>query len=210
MTELIEPSPAVSADDAACLRNIILGSLANADALALCGTLPAGPLDGFYPEIAAAAAHAGKPVLMDSVEQFRETLAAGVQYLKINSGELLTLTGASDPESAALALLEHFPLLCAAITDGPSLAFIARRDIVQRISIPELSGVCNPLGAGDVCSGVMLSELLADATPVEAFTAGLAAACASCLKQYAAEFDRAEAIRIRKEMRIEPAAPRTT
>ena len=55
-----------------------------------------------------------------------------------------------------------------------------------------------------------VSELLAGVSPVEAFTAGLAAACASCLTQYAAEFDRAEALRIKNEMRIDPATPCTT
>ena len=207
MTELIEPSPCVSADDAAFLRNGICGAIGDADALALCGTLPKGPLSGFYAGITAAAVRAGKPVLMDSVEQFRETLAAGVRYLKINGGELLSVTGQSDPEAAALDLLNSFPLECAAITDGPSHAFIAWRGAIHRISIPALAGINNPLGAGDVCSGVMLSELLAGADPPGAFTAGLAAACASCLTQYAAEFDRAEALRIRREMRIEPVNP---
>ena len=203
MTELIEPSPVVTADDAAFLRSRILGSLAEADALALCGTLPKGPLDGFYASLAAAAVRTGKPVLMDTVEQFRETLAAGVRHLKINSGELLSLTGASDPEAAALALLDGFPLESAAITDGPSRAFIAMKDAVHRISIPAVPGVRNPLGAGDVCSGVMLSELLAGSAPVQAFAAGLAAACASCITQHVADFSRAEALRIRGEMRIE-------
>lgn len=210
MTELIEPSPVITADDAAFLRDNILESLGGADALALCGTLPGGPLDGFYSEIAAAAVRAEKPVLMDSVEQFRETLAAGVQYLKINSGELLALTGASDPEAAALDLLKRFPLRCAAITDGPSRAFIAWRDAIHRISIPALPDVRNPLGAGDVCSGVMLSELVAGSDPLKAFTAGLAAACASCLTPYAADFDRAEALRIRGDMRIEIVKPPAT
>ena len=111
--------------------------------------------------------------------------------------------------SAALALLERFPLRCAAITDGPDKAFIAWQSVIHRISIPPLSGIRNPLGAGDVCSGVMLSELLAGTGPLEAFTSGIAAACASCLTQYAAEFDRAEALRIRGEMRIEAAVPNT-
>lgn len=209
MTELIEPSPSVTPDDVDFLKKQILPALPDADALALCGTLPNGPLDGFYATLVKEAVHAGKPVLMDSVAFFDETLAAGVQHLKINSGELLTVTGASDPEAAALGLLNRFPLQSAAITDGPDKAFIAWQGAVHRISIPPISGVCNPLGAGDVCSGVMLSELLTGATPVEAFVAGLAAACASCLTQYAAEFDRAETLRIRGEMRIEPAAPRT-
>ena len=209
MTELIEPSPSVTAEDVDSLTKRILSDFPDADALALCGTLPGGPLEEFYATLAKEAVRAEKPVLIDSVEHFDETLAAGVQYLKINSGELLTVTGASDPESAALGLLNRFPLQCAAITDGPDKAFIAWQGKIYRISIPPLSGVCNPLGAGDVCSGVMLSELLAGASPVEAFTAGLAAACASCLTQYAAEFDRTEALRIKNEMRIE-AAPRTT
>ena len=144
---------------------------------------------------------------MDSVEHFRETLVAGVRHMKINSGELLSLTGASDPEAAALGLLESFPLESAAITDGPSRAFIALKDGIRRISIPALPDVCNPLGAGDVCSGVMLSELLAGADPVRAFASGLAAACASCITPYAADFDRAEALRIRGEMRIGPVRP---
>jgi len=207
MTELIEPSPSVTADDVAFLEDCIRGALGEAAALALCGTLPKGPLEGFYAEITTAAVRAGKPVLMDSVEQFHETLAAGVRYLKINSGELLAVTGASDPEAAALGLLNRFPLECAAITDGPSRAFIAWRGTISRIAIPELAGIRNPLGAGDVCSGVMLSELLAGADPPGAFTAGLAAACASCLTLHAAEFDRAEALRIRGKMRIEAATP---
>lgn len=203
MTELIEPSPSVSADDAAFLLDRILGALPDADALALCGTLPGGPLDDFYAELAAEAVRAGKPVLMDSVAHFRETLAAGVQHLKINSSELLSVTGMSDPEAAALELLDRYPLQCAAITDGPEHAFIAWRGTIRLIFIPALDGIRNPLGAGDVCSGVMLSELLAGADPPEAFTAGLAAACASCLTPYAAGFDRAEAIRIRGGMRTE-------
>jgi len=130
--------------------------------------------------------------------------------LKINSGELLSLTGASDSEAAAIALLEDHPLESAAITDGPSRAFIAMRGAVHRISIPAVPGVRNPLGAGDVCSGVMLSELLAGSDPVQAFAAGVAAACASCITQYAADFGREDALRIRGEMRIETARPRTS
>jgi tagatose 6-phosphate kinase len=213
MTELIEPSPTVTPDDVESLTESILSALPDADALALCGTLPKGPLDGFYAGIAAEAVRAGKPVLMDSVEHFDETLAAGVHCLKINSDELLKVTGASetdDSEAAALELLKRFPLECAAITDGPGRAFIASRDALHRIFIPTLSGVCNPIGAGDVCSGVMLSELLAGTDPLNAFTTGIAAACASCLTQYAADFDRTEALRIRNGMRAEAVTPRTT
>lgn len=209
MTELIEPSPSVTQEDVDDLKNRILDALPDANALALCGTLPNGPLDGFYAGLAAEAARAGKTVLMDSVEHFHETLAAGVQYLKINSGELLAVTGATDSEAAALDLLKQFPLQCVAITDGPDRAFIVWRDVVHRIFIPPLSRVCNPIGAGDVCSGVMLSELLGGADPVKAFTAGLAAACSSCLTQYAADFDRTEAVRILDGMRIEPATHAT-
>ncbi|MBR4716678.1 MAG: hypothetical protein IKP09_01345 [Lentisphaeria bacterium] len=210
MTELIEPSPAVTPDDVDFLKNQILSALPDADALALCGTLPEGPLEGFYAALAKEAARLDKPVLMDSVAHFDETLSAGVRHLKINSGELLTVTGASDPEAAALDLLNRFPLQCAAITDGPDKAFIAWRGVIHRISIPPLSGIRNPLGAGDVCSGVMLSKLLAGSDPPNAFTAGLAAACASCLTQYAADFGRAEALRIKNEMRVEAVTPRTT
>ncbi len=207
MTELIEPSPAVTPDDVEHLKNDILSALPDADALALCGTLPEGSLEGFYAALAKEAVRMDKPVLMDSVAHFGETLAAGVTHLKINSGELLTVTGASDPEAAALALLNRFPLQCVAITDGPDKAFIAWRGVIHRISIPPLSGVRNPLGAGDVCSGVMLSELLAGSDPLNAFNSGLAAACASCLTQYAAEFGRAEALRIKTEMRTETVTP---
>jgi len=207
MTELIEPSPSITREDAEFLLERISDALPGADALALCGTLPNNTPAGFYAGFSAAAARAGKPVLMDSVACFDETLAAGVRFLKINSGELLSATGGSDPEAAALALLDRFPLDCAAITDGPDRAFIVRRGSVNRIFIPPVPGIRNPLGAGDVCSGVMLSELLAGGDPVQAFAAGLAAACASCLTEYAAEFDRAEAIRIRGEMRIEAVPP---
>ena len=209
MTELIEPSPSITRDDADFLLKRMSDAIPDADALALCGTLPNNTPDDFYAGLASNAVRAGKTVLMDSVAFFDETLAAGVQFLKINSSELLAVTGGSEPEAAALALLDRFPLECAAITDGPDRAFIVGRGSVHRISIPSLSGVRNPLGAGDVCSGVMLSELAAGSDPVRSFTAGLAAACASCISQYAAEFDRAEALRIRDEMRVEavPSCP---
>ena len=210
MTELIEPSPSITREDADFLLERMSGAIPDADALALCGTLPNNTPDGFYAGLAAAAARAGKPVLMDSVARFDETLAAGVRYLKINSGELLSVTGGPDPEAAAAALLERFPLEGAAITDGPGRAFIVRRGPVHRIFIPPVPGIRTPLGAGDVCSGGMLSELVAGADSVRAFAAGLAAACASCLTQYAADFDRAEALRIRDEMRIEAFRTRAT
>ena len=91
MTELIEPSGPVTADERRRLRGRLERLLPHCRGVAICGTCPPGVPDRLYAEvIAAARGHA--LVLLDGYRQVVEALAAGPHVLKINRRELEELT----------------------------------------------------------------------------------------------------------------------
>ena len=72
----------------------------------------------------------------------------------------------------------------------------------------------NAIGAGDVCTAVMMHTLAAKAqhgerggaAAADAFAWGLAAACARCTHQMPSELTREEVEAMRKHIRLEPTA----
>ncbi len=198
MTELIEPSGEVSQEDSRALLEAALSALPKSGALALCGSFPPGTGEAFYEKLALAAAKEGKPVLMDSFMAVERTLASGaVDLLKINVEEFRKLSGEDESGEALRSALKRFKLQAIALTDGPRPARLADGKGLWSYELPELSGVVNPLGAGDCCSAVALSDILSGAPAAEAFGNGLAAASASCLTDACSVFSPAKAAEIR-------------
>ncbi|MPM20643.1 Tagatose-6-phosphate kinase [bioreactor metagenome] len=196
MTELIEPSrgPGRKAEEAA-LR-WLEKALPDAAAVALCGQLPAGMEIDFYVRCAQLAARSDVPILIDSWQKIVPVLeAARHATLKINTEELLALTGISAIVPAMRSLLQRHELDNVAITGGADAAYFARGNEVWILEVPRLERVENPVGSGDTASAVFWSEYLRGRTPVEAFRAGLAAASANCLSMLCGSFDPATARR---------------
>jgi pantothenate kinase/fructose-1-phosphate kinase PfkB-like protein len=75
----------------------------------------------------------------------------------------------------------------------------------HRVQLPSLHRpLCNPIGAGDTCSGVMLHCLTRGMEPLVAFVHGLAAASASCMTMAPAEFDVASDMpKVLEQIRVE-------
>jgi fructose-1-phosphate kinase PfkB-like protein len=135
-------------------------------------------------------------------------LSACLTVLKINCDEARALTGKATPELAAQALLTgddaplRRPNALLALTDGPKPArLFAKGGASWTLAVPKIECV-NAIGAGDVCTGVLLHSLASGMAPPDAFAMGLAAACARC-QHNLPEFSREEVEAMRKAVQIE-------
>lgn len=193
MTELIEPSAKVTDQELLAMFDAILESLETADALALCGTYPPGVPETFYAELTAEARKRNVFVFMDAFTGIASTLDLGVDLLKINLDELYALSGENTPEKAFDVCFRKYKIKAIAVTDGKNPALLSQGETPVRIPVPVVAAPVNPIGSGDTCSGVMLSEILNGTALHDAFRCGLAAASANCLTDRPAVFDRASA-----------------
>lgn len=101
-TQLNEPGPQITADEWEAFLTAYEPLLRQADAVALCGSLPPGVPVGAYADLVRRARTAGVPVLLDtSGEPLRRGLAARPDLIKPNADELARLTGSREPLRAA-------------------------------------------------------------------------------------------------------------
>ncbi len=197
MTELVEPSAPVSPEEAERMLDAFESALPRSAGAAITGSLPDGTDSALYLEIARAARRRNLPLLVDAVTGIAPALdAAGRFLLKINRSELRRLTGERQDGPALRSAVKRWPDAVLAITAGPDAAFLAAGGAVFRYDLPRLE-IVSPLGAGDTCSAVFLSEFLLGAPAEEAFADGLAAANANCLTPKAGEFAPEERLRLR-------------
>lgn len=199
-TEIIEPSGEITPEEYDKIMTVAGLELASADALAICGTYPPGIPATCYRDLTAMAVKLGKPVLLDAYKGIGEALLSGATVLKINRGELATMTGKDTVEDGIRICLETYPLEAVAITGGKEYAVIGTRQQITRIAVPQIENAINPIGAGDTCSAVFFSEYISGTAPEEAFACGLCAATASCTTDTPAMYDKNIALSLRKEI----------
>ena len=203
MTELIEPSGKVAETDAVALLKAALAILAKADALAICGTYPPGVDENFYGIIAKQAFELDKFIMVDSVMATKQVLPF-LKYgiLKLNLDELRSLTKEDAPEDALRKCRTSYGIHAVAATDGPNKAYLSDESGIWTYKLPKLKCVESPLGAGDTCAAVTLSEFMAGTPAQEAFAFGLAAASASCLTRDCAVFSKESALEIKAQLHV--------
>eukprot|EP00967_Tisochrysis_lutea_P034372 scaffold41014_cov33-Tisochrysis_lutea.AAC.2 len=195
-TELIDPSDPVTAEEVAGLVDAITTQLSDFAVISLCGTQPPGS-EALYERLAAALlrpppgpASAQEPILLlDGFKAVDGVLhSSRLDVLKINRDELIALTEQPTVEEAATFLLRGSearltrPNAVIAVTDGPRPAMLFRQTEAWKLSVPEVPCL-NPIGAGDVCTGVFAHQLAAGDDALEAFAWGLAAASARVVKR---------------------------
>jgi sugar/nucleoside kinase (ribokinase family) len=128
--------------------------------------------------------------------------------LKINRDELMTLTKQPTAHEAASLLLRGAdarltrPNAAIAVTDGPRPAMLFRRARAWRLAVPAVPCV-NPIGAGDVCTGVFAHQLAAGDDTLAAFAWGLAAASARVMER-SPTFATEKATELHAALVIEP------
>ena len=191
MTELIEPSPELTAADIEKFKNKVFAETGNFDAFAICGTMPANAPNDIYLDLTLKALAENKYVLADMIFNLAPVLEAsdGKVLLKINADELAEFTKINSVTDALRMIDKKYDTACAAITDGPGKAYLLFKHRIFEYELVELDNVVNAIGCGDTASAVLLSEFMEKADALEAFRMALGCASANCLSLKCAEYD---------------------
>lgn len=188
-TQLNEPGPAISPAEWAAFQEAYEDLLADASAVALCGSLPQGVPVGAYAGLVRSARSADVPVLLDtSGEPLRRGVAARPDLVKPNAEELAELTGSHEPSRAARdARRRGAHTVVASLGAEGLLAHTA--DGHWRATPPRrVRG--NPTGAGDSVVAGLLSGLVEHLPWPEHLARAVALSTATVLAPVAGEFDR--------------------
>ena len=208
VTELVEEAPPVSESDVAALESVVLKRLDEARALCLIGSFPPGVPEDFYARLAAQAAEADIPVLVDAQKSLLiNTLTERPFLVKPNLDEtqaaldLPTNDGESAGLEAVSALVEK-GARWALVTRGAESALLGDESGIRwRIEAPRIQAV-NPIGSGDTLAGGLLHALADGAYVPEAAAFGAACAAANTLTPTSGVFDAAEAERLLPDVRL--------
>ncbi|MFJ8312174.1 MULTISPECIES: 1-phosphofructokinase family hexose kinase [unclassified Streptomyces] len=188
-TQLNEPGPLVSPAEWDAFLATYERLLADADAVALCGSLPPGLPVGAYAQLVRQARTAKVPVLLDtSGEPLRRGIAARPDLAKPNADELAQLTGSREPLRAARDARRRGAHTVVASL-GPDGLLAATPDGLWQAA-PPAAVQGNPTGAGDSAVAGLLSALVEGLDWPARLTRAVALSAATVLAPAAGEFDR--------------------
>ncbi|OKJ99456.1 1-phosphofructokinase [Streptomyces sp. CB03234] len=187
-TQLNEPGPTLDPADWSAFLHVYRELVRDADAVALCGSLPPGIHVGAYAELVRHARAASVPVLLDtSGEPLRRGIAARPDLVKPNAEELARLTGAREPLRATRDARRRGAHAVVASL-GPDGLLAVTPDGTWRAAPPApVQG--NPTGAGDSAVAGLLAGLVEGAAWPERLARAVALSAATVLAPAAGEFD---------------------
>ena len=201
MTELIEPPGKISRAECDKLIQLITDNLTECAGLAFCGTVPPGA-EHLYRRVAEIAQLHQLPLLVDACQNMEDFLNIGKIILKVNAEEIKAIAGQCSITGAMKTVFERYQLHSIAVTDGANGAYFYDGITLFSYHLPKIGTIISSLGAGDTCSAIFACRLLEGMEPYRAFAAGLATASASCLTDSCAEFNKATATAILKDINI--------
>ncbi|MEX2969481.1 1-phosphofructokinase family hexose kinase [Streptomyces sp. C184] len=189
-TQLNEPGPVVTPAEWDTFLGTYRELLGEAQAVALCGSLPPGVPVDVYARLTRAARSAGVPVLLDtSGEPLRRGLAARPDLAKPNADELAALTGSTEPLRAARDARRRGAHAVAASLGPAGILAVTAAGAWQAAPPRQIAG--NPTGAGDSAVAGLLSGLVEELSWPERLTRAVALSAATVRAPAAGEFDPA-------------------
>lgn len=189
MTELIEPSFPVNKNEMRQYHDLLHQNISSFAGVAFCGTLPTGSSIEIYQHAAKIVKEANLPLLIDAWQNVKSVLEVGGEIiLKVNAEEIKLVANEKNTIEAIKKTLKNYDLKAAAVTDGPSKAYLACDEKLYIYELPVLDKITSTLGCGDTNASIFLSEYLAGTPIDEAFANGLAAASANCLTAMCGDF----------------------
>ena len=199
MTEIIEPSGTITKEEFNNFFTILKTIVSDYDAIAVCGTCPGTIGEEFYREITKISGKQQNQLLFfDAYIDTKKALTEkNIDIIKINRHELFNLTLQDDITEALKLLHQEYAIKIVAITDGADGAWLSDGKNIFFYELPKLKNIKNPLGAGDTASAIFLAQILHNKKASDAFKNALAAASASCLKMFCADFSQIEAKKIK-------------
>ena len=197
-TECIEPSFAVSRDEAEKLLAMAEKIMPECAIAAVCGTLPGDTDKSVYSRFAAIAAKNDVPLLLDACKGIDGIFSTGCKInLKVNKEELMTLASKDSVDTAMRYLFSQYPSLCTvAVTDGADKAFASDGEKLVSYQLPEIKDIVSTLGCGDTASAIYSSCLAEGISFDIAFKKALAAASANCLSSTCGNYIQSDAKKI--------------
>ncbi|RST12166.1 1-phosphofructokinase family hexose kinase [Streptomyces sp. WAC05374] len=187
-TQLNEPGPTLDPAEWSAFVTVYEELVRQADAVALCGSLPPGIHVGAYAELVRRARAASVPVLLDtSGEPLRRGIAARPDLVKPNADELARLTGAREPLRATRDARRRGAHAVVASL-GPEGLLAVTPDGTWRAA-PPAAVKGNPTGAGDSAVAGLLAGLVEGAPWPERLARAVALSTATVLAPAAGEFD---------------------
>ncbi|WP_336320960.1 1-phosphofructokinase family hexose kinase [Streptomyces lavendofoliae] len=187
-TQLNEPGPTLTPAEWTAFLAAYDELVREADAVALCGSLPPGIHVGAYADLVRRARAASVPVVLDtSGEPLRRGVAARPDLVKPNADELARLTGAREPLRATRDARRRGAHAVVASL-GPDGLLAVTPDGVWRAAPPgAVKG--NPTGAGDSAVAGLLSGLVEGLPWPDRLARAVALSTATVQAPAAGEFD---------------------
>ncbi|MFF8290857.1 1-phosphofructokinase family hexose kinase [Streptomyces sp. NPDC016309] len=189
-TQLNEPGPVLTPAEWSAFLATYDDLLRDADAVALCGSLPPGIHVGAYADLVRRARAASVPVLLDTGgEPLRRGIAARPDLVKPNADELARLTGAREPLRATRDARRRGAHAVVASLGPDGLLAVTPDGIWQAAPPSAVRG--NPTGAGDSAVAGLLSGLVEGLTWPDRLARAVALSAATVLAPAAGEFETA-------------------
>ncbi|MEU7044398.1 1-phosphofructokinase family hexose kinase [Streptomyces varsoviensis] len=203
-TQLNEAGPTIAAAEWNAFTSAYATLLADASAVALCGSLPPGVPVGAYADLVRRARAASVPVLLDtSGEPLHRGIAARPDLVKPNAAELAELTGSTEPLRAAQAARRRGAHAVAASLGADGMLAVTS-DAAWRAAPPErIAG--NPTGAGDSAVAGLLSAWAENLPWPDRLARAVALSAATVQAPTAGDFDRPTYERLLPLVEVAPA-----
>ncbi|MFJ3497089.1 1-phosphofructokinase family hexose kinase [Streptomyces sp. NPDC086091] len=188
-TQLNEAGPIITPAEWSAFQDAYERLVGEADAVALCGSLPPGVPVGAYAGLVRTARAAGVPVLLDtSGEPLRRAIAARPDLIKPNGDELAELTGSHEPEKATADARRRGAHTVVASLGAEGLLAVTPEGSWRATPPARLRG--NPTGAGDSVTAALLSGVVERLPWPQTLARAVALSAATVLSPVAGEFDR--------------------
>lgn len=186
VTEIIDPSPQITAEEAENLLEKIKEASEDCGAIIISGTHPNGMPQKVYKEILEC--FKDKLSVIDAYMDIQAILESGPKMMKVNKSELFSITGKSEVDQAAAFCFKQFKIEFLGITDGPSEAYLFTRKSKYTYQIPAIN-VMNSTGAGDAVGSATIYKNFIEQEDMDvAFHFGLACGLACCETNMPSEF----------------------
>ena len=186
-TQFNEAGPEISAQEWEAFLDAYRRLLGEAEAVALCGSLPPGLPVGAYAGLVREARAAKVPVFLDtSGEPLRRGLAARPDLVKPNLAELAEITGSTDPVGAARDARRRGARAVAASLGADGMVLVTEDGTRGARPPRRLDG--NPTGAGDSAVAGLLIGVVRGRGWREALVEAVALSTATVVAEAAGEF----------------------
>lgn len=186
VTEIIDPSPLITEEEAESLLEKIKEISDECGALVICGTHPNGMPSKVYKEILKC--FKGKLTIVDAFMDIQPILESNPKMIKVNKQEIFSITGENEIDKAASVCFQKYKIEFLGITNGSEEAYFytSRSKYVYQIPSVEIR---NSTGAGDAMGAGMLYKRFVEQEEMDAaFHYGLACGLASCETDMPSEF----------------------